>query len=599
VDSAKSQLERAAKIIKDDGKPEIYREYKKCCPPNHVVHLEKSGIPYCERLHGIDLGKLSPPVPENTQEVTWVPEYSRIPTCKDSSLQIIQKDFFWKKIEDAKSFVYTDISSGLIEDQYCIDYGIEEPNFISTVGVVCVDLDKVCKHQRCLNVCCGSQAYCQLPKNNDMFHGAIARPFSDMKCTTASVNLSLTSQGVRFKSSNLNSSQYCIDPEGMMHDDYVEGRVCESMMLENYYYIVLPYVITILLLISVVSLLVSLVLHVMVPELRSSMFGWMKMCYITSMFWTYLFLFILYIGALPLVFDYPIHCQVIGFLLHYFFLASFFWVNVMSFDIWRTFRHMRGYTSMVSRLLGKKKRFAVYSLYAWGSPLIISAIAVTMEYLPKEYTENFITPGIGDHRCFFATEMSKFLYFHAPVSVLLAANIVFFLLASWALLFGVWAPSANDRIKRQTKQRFSIVVELFFVMGLTWIAEIASWAIGWGLGTKVVWVSSVVFDITNALQGFIIFVIVVMKSRIIRSIKRFILGLPSPSFQSSTKKQVSRKHQDGGSQRSQQTHQTDDRQKSGLSGTLSNPTNQAVVELEPTNHFINRLVNPRDQSKSQ
>jgi len=29
------------------------------------------------------------------------------------------------------------------------------------------------------------------------------------------------------------------------------------------------------------------------------------------------------------------------------------------------------------------------------------------------------------------------------------------------------------RIKRKTKQRFAIVVELFFVMGLTWIAEIA------------------------------------------------------------------------------------------------------------------------------
>ena len=35
----------------------------------------------------------------------------------------------------------------------------------------------------------------------------------------------------------------------------------------------------------------------------------------------------------------------------------------------------------MSRLLGKKKRFAAYSLYAWGSPLIISAIGRYLSYV--------------------------------------------------------------------------------------------------------------------------------------------------------------------------------------------------------------------------
>ena len=35
----------------------------------------------------------------------------------------------------------------------------------------------------------------------------------------------------------------------------------------------------------------------------------------------------------------------------------------------------------MSRLLGKKKRFAAYSLYAWGSPLIISAIGRYLLYV--------------------------------------------------------------------------------------------------------------------------------------------------------------------------------------------------------------------------
>ena len=57
---------------------------------------------------------------------------------------------------------------------------------------------------------------------------------------------------------------------------------------------------------------VSLVLHVAVPELRSSTFGWMKSAHLFSMLWSYAILFILYLWGLDLVTRYPASCRFLG-----------------------------------------------------------------------------------------------------------------------------------------------------------------------------------------------------------------------------------------------------------------------------------------------
>ena len=91
----------------------------------------------------------------------------------------------------------------------------------------------------------------------------------------------------------------------------------------------------------------------------------------------------------------------LGFVMHYFFVASFFWVNVMSFDIWRTFRHIRGISKNPGVKSDNHRKFIYYSVYAWGSSLVVSAITILMESLPESMTENLMTPNIGVHSCFF------------------------------------------------------------------------------------------------------------------------------------------------------------------------------------------------------
>ena len=57
---------------------------------------------------------------------------------------------------------------------------------------------------------------------------------------------------------------------------------------------------------------VSLMLHVTVPDLRVSTFGWMKCSHLFSMLWSYATLFIVYLWGLDLVTRYPASCRFLG-----------------------------------------------------------------------------------------------------------------------------------------------------------------------------------------------------------------------------------------------------------------------------------------------
>ncbi|KAK7093264.1 hypothetical protein V1264_007050 [Littorina saxatilis] len=64
----------------------------------------------------------------------------------------------------------------------------------------------------------------------------------------------------------------------------------------------------------------------------------------------------------------PWLCTAIAVTLHYCFLASHCWMNVMSYDVYRTFA---GSSCILTRVRDKKKFFPRYALYAWGMPLLV------------------------------------------------------------------------------------------------------------------------------------------------------------------------------------------------------------------------------------
>merc|ERR1719412_2098436 len=103
---------------------------------------------------------------------------------------------------------------------------------------------------------------------------------------------------------------------------------------------------------------------------------------------------------------------------------------------------------MMSRLQSRRRRFLYYSVYAWGGPLLITLLTLTVQFLPAHLKQATLLPdpGHGQRSCFFKDYIARMAYFHIPVMILLTLNVIFFSLASWALVFGVWN-SANDKIR--------------------------------------------------------------------------------------------------------------------------------------------------------
>ena len=82
----------------------------------------------------------------------------------------------------------------------------------------------------------------------------------------------------------------------------------------------------------------------------------------------------------------------------------------------------------------------------------------------------------------------------------------------------------KDRTKRRNKM-LKVIVKMFFVMGLTWIADMISWALQAKLtkyeifNNKGLLYSALVFEIINSSQGVIMFLVVFFDNARIKMLK--------------------------------------------------------------------------------
>ncbi|CRK90996.1 CLUMA_CG004684, isoform A [Clunio marinus] len=203
-------------------------------------------------------------------------------------------------------------------------------------------------------------------------------------------------------------------------------------------------------------------------------------------------------------------CVVIAHLMHFFFLATFFWLNAMSFNIWWTFRDFRP-TSMEK---GQELvRLRIYEVYAWGMPIVITVVAAILDNLPESSTERFLRPRFGENKCWFYGDMEIFAYFFGPIGILLCVNVMLFLSTARQLTCGLWK---RDDVKSTTERAAlgRVCLKLVIVMGVTWIVDVLSWAVG---GPHYIWYFS---DIVNSLQGLFIFIVVGCQPQVWSALKR-------------------------------------------------------------------------------
>ena len=129
-------------------------------------------------------------------------------------------------------------------------------------------------------------------------------------------------------------------------------------------------------------------------------------------------------------------CILSGYLVLYFSLAFFFWINTMSFNIWMKFTFM----SMQSPCNEEGcKKFWKYFAYAQGMPLLITIITAIVDATGNAdgNEENLIHhPNMGMYSCFLgavatpSTPQSyfgrpEFIYYHVFIMLLQIANMFF------------------------------------------------------------------------------------------------------------------------------------------------------------------------------
>jgi hypothetical protein len=79
--------------------------------------------------------------------------------------------------------------------------------------------------------------------------------------------------------------------------------------------------------------------------------------------------------------------------------------------------------------------------------------------------------------------------------------MVFFILFLWNMLCGVWANQAGDPVvAQQNRQKMHVVIKMFFVMGVSWIAEIILFFVNWLVGDHKIYKGIFLFQLINSLQ---------------------------------------------------------------------------------------------------
>ncbi|GAB6020585.1 hypothetical protein CHUAL_003264 [Chamberlinius hualienensis] len=186
-------------------------------------------------------------------------------------------------------------------------------------------------------------------------------------------------------------------------------------------------------------------------------------------------------------------CVVVGVLLYYSFVASFFWMNTIAFDVWRTLCQA---TSELRVSSGQQwKKFIFYSAYSWLGSAAVVASAIIVEnssYIPEIYK-----PSFGLTHCWFSNRRALLIFFVIPVIVLVIINVLLFSMSA-NIIATTTRNSAILHPNSKARRNFQIYLRLALVMGLTWISGIVAGLADW----EPLWY---VFVILNALQGLFIF----------------------------------------------------------------------------------------------
>lgn len=210
-------------------------------------------------------------------------------------------------------------------------------------------------------------------------------------------------------------------------------------------------------------------------------------------------------------------CTALGLVKAYSLMAAFLWMNVMSYDIWRSLRMATNKLRLTAER-SLRRRLAMYSAYAWGVPLGVFGVAYAVHSTQRE--GGLYRLDIKPNTCWFRHKPALLVYFAAPIFATIAANTLLF--CSSHVMIRTATAGGVGEVKEQ-RSRLLVSVRLAIAMGLVWaFAVIAAY-------TGQLWLNylSVVFTV---LQGVFIFFSFSFTDTMKKEVKRAVQRRKDSSF---------------------------------------------------------------------
>jgi len=278
-------------------------------------------------------------------------------------------------------------------------------------------------------------------------------------------------------------------------------------------------------LISSIFTLVTIIFYLTVESMRKTLFAKITLGFLINVFICYLLLAITYNFLLSdnsQDFLGSNACKALGYIIHHTFIAFFFWMSAMAFNIAKSLSTMKIVRNNKSSL----KSFLMYFLFAQGIPTCFTIFAVVMDSIKPDDAP---LPNVGEFSCFIGSEYitgksffttSQFVYFYLIVLTIITFNILCFLVTAfnlsrhWQAMKDIQTTSCSDGLL----EHFTIIIKLSVIMGVPWILDVISAALQYSLGSQIFSVR-VALDILNLLTGILIFLSLICKPSVWSQIK--------------------------------------------------------------------------------
>lgn len=206
-----------------------------------------------------------------------------------------------------------------------------------------------------------------------------------------------------------------------------------------------------------------------------------------------------------------ITCKIAAVFTYYSFMASFSWILIMAYDVWKTLRMSTVHLRVVSR----ERRWCVFIVYSGISWLVIPGVLVAVALITQNNSANLsYWPGFGAHNCWFGNRLALLVFFMVPVGIVMILNIILYM-ASAYMICNTNVTTSNKT--SDSHRNYKLFARLAILMGLTWVTGFLAHY----LNVDAIWF---VFIFLNAFQGLFIFIAFTMTARVRKGIRSQVSG---------------------------------------------------------------------------